>query len=85
MQLNQDTHRPAQYVIESSGTDAQFVARGVESDEIIAEHPVLDVAIELAFDRLRRHAPCEITIPDGRQWHLDHADADWRAVHRSPL
>lgn len=85
MQLNQDTFRPAQYVIELDDSGARFVARGVESDEVIAEHPVLDVAIELAFDRLRQHAPCEITIPDGRQWHLDHAGADWRAVHRSPL
>jgi hypothetical protein len=46
---------------------------------------VLDTAIEIAFDRLRQHAPCEVTIPDGRQWHLDHAGGDWRAVHRSPL
>lgn len=84
MQLVEDRYQPAQYVIESDGA-GRFVARGVESDEVIAEHPVLDVAIELAFERLRRHAPCEITIPDGRQWHLDHADADWRAVHRSPM
>jgi hypothetical protein len=85
MQLNEDNHRPAQYVIELSDSGAQFVARGVENDEVVAEHSVLDVAIELAFDRLRAHAPCEITIPDGRQWHLDHPGADWRAVHRSPL
>jgi hypothetical protein len=85
VELNQETHRPSQYVIELDDSGARFIARGIESDEIIAEHPVLDAAIELAFDRLRRHAPCEITIPDGRQWHLDHADADWRAVHRSPL
>ncbi|MGE0159732.1 MAG: hypothetical protein AB7T31_10005 [Gemmatimonadales bacterium] len=80
-----ESHRPTQYVIELNPSGSLFVARGLESDEIIAEHPVLDVAIELAFDRLRRHAPCEITIPDGRQWHLDHPEADWRAVHRTPL
>ena len=85
MQLNQETHRPAQFVIELNGSGSHFVARGVESDEVVAEHPVLDVAIELAFDRLRGHAPCEITIPDGRQWHLDQAGGDWRAVHRTPL
>jgi hypothetical protein len=85
MQLNHEMHRPTQYVIELDDSGARFVARGVENGEIIAEHPVLDTAIEIAFDRLRGHAPCEITIPDGRQWHLDHAGADWRAVHRSPL
>jgi hypothetical protein len=85
MLLNHETHRPAQYVIELDNSGARFVARGIETDEIIAEHSVLDEAIELAFDRLRQHAPCEITIPDGRQWHLDQAGADWRAVHRSPL
>jgi len=84
MQLNEYAYHPAQYVIEPDGS-GRFVARGVENGEVIVEHPVLDVAIEIAFDRLHRRAPCEITIPDGRQWHLDGADADWRAVHRSPM
>jgi hypothetical protein len=85
MQLLESTHDPARFVIELNDSGSRFVARSVERGAVIAEHSVLDTAIELAFDELRSYAPCEITLPDGRQWHLETADGDWRGVHHSPL
>jgi hypothetical protein len=84
MRLLEESHCPTQFVIEAdeSGT---WVARGLEIGVVIADDAELAGVIELMFDLLRLHAPCEITIPDGRQWHLETADGDWRAVHRSPL
>jgi len=84
MQLLELSHCPTQFVIETDASGT-WVARGVEIGVVIAGDSALDTVIEAAFDILRAHAPCEVTIPDGRHWHLETADSDWRAVHRSPL